>query len=228
MGSVRLLAAAAAFGVAAAFVPHARATLIVDIGGSVAPGGVITGGTIAGTDATNTLVSLPVSADGSFVDSVTLEGVNAFGGNGVQMAISALDVSASGSGSLSLFFIETGLTGPSPVALSVDFSASTFTNIAVTRSVFFDPTDTGMESQLLFASTGPGGSVGNVPVSFNSTYALVEEIDLTAIDPGATLAAFNQVSSVPEPMSLALVGSGLFGLAFVRRRRRGLMSNPAP
>ena len=36
---------------------------------------------------------------------------------------------------------------------------------------------------------------------------------------GATLTALDQVGA-PEPMSLALVGSGLFGLGFVRRRVR--------
>jgi hypothetical protein len=35
-----------------------------------------------------------------------------------------------------------------------------------------------------------------------------------------------QVSSVPEPTTLALLGSGLFGLAMMRRRKLGRTSSP--
>jgi hypothetical protein len=216
---LRSLAAAALFWITVA--PQAQAVLIIEAGGSVNGSGQIVGATVEGTDPTNTIVAPGnFSIDGFNINSLTLLGVSAFGGNGLLMDVGSLNVSTSGTGSLSLFFIETGLTGASPVVLSAAFTASDFADIAVTRSIYFDPTDTGTESQLMLTSTGTGGSVYNVPFDFDGTYALIEEIDLTALGPGATLNAVDQVR-IPEPSSLALllIGGGLLGLLGLGRTR---------
>jgi len=218
MFNVRTMAAAAAFGIAAAVAPQAHATLLIEAGGGVGAGGVITGATVEATDPTNTDAGANFSFGSFNVNRTSIGGVNLFGGNGLLMDVGTFDVSTSGSGSLSLFFIETGLTGTSPAVLSASFSAAPFNGISVSRSIFFDPTDTGIESDLLITSTGPNAAVANVPFDFDGTYALIEEIDLTALSGGATLSGDDQIS-VPEPMSLALVGGGLFGLGLIRRRK---------
>lgn len=220
MLKLRTTATAVAFVIAAAAAPAAHATLIIEAGGTVDAGGVITGGTVEGTDATNTFVGPGnFSMAGFNINSLTLEGVNAFGGNGTLMDVGALDTSSSGAGSLNLFFIETGLTGKSPVLLSADLSASLLKNISVTRSIYFDPTDTGTESELLLSTSGTSANISDIPFEFDGTYALIEEITLTANGGGATLSADDQVT-IPEPLSLGLFGGGLFGLGLIRRRRR--------
>src|ERR1700722_3461558 len=112
MLNVRTMAAAAAFAIAAAVAPQAHATLIIEAGGTVGAGGVITGGTVEGTDPTNTFTGPGSFSMGGFnINNLSLEGVNAFGGNGTLLDIESLDTSTSGTGTLKLFFIETGFAG---------------------------------------------------------------------------------------------------------------------
>ncbi len=212
-------AMAAAFATAAIIAPEAHATLTINAGGSVGAGGVISGGTIEGTDTTNTFAAAgPVSIGGFNINMLSITGVNAFGGNGTLMDVGALDISTGGSGTLDLFFVETNLTDHDPISLIANFTANT-SNISVTRTLYFDPTNTGSESDLVLTTTGANGAVTSPPLEYDGQFALVEEIVLTATGPGATLSADDRVSA-PEPITLGLFGGGLLGFGLLRRRRR--------
>ena len=220
MFNVRTMAAVAAFGIAAAAAPQAHAALIIEAGGTVGPGGVITGSTVEASNSANEATSASFSFGNFDLNFDQIVGANAIGSSGILIDVGANNTSTTGAGSLSLFFIETGLTGSSPAVLSAAFTAAQLRNISITRSFYFDPTNTGAETDLLLTSSGANAEANNLSFDFDGTYALVEEIDLTATTAGASaiLSGDDQVT-IPEPMSLALVGGGLLGLGLIRRRK---------
>jgi hypothetical protein len=185
-------------------------------------------GTVEASSATNSTatfnsMSTPV---GGFNVSATIDGVLFFGGSGNLFDASSLDVSSSGSGTLTLLLVETGLSNAgSPLTFNTAFSSPGFPGLTVTRSFFLDSTNTGAETTLLSTTTGANASFLSLPFSLSGPFAIVEQIDITANGvAGADLSADdhvrNNVSSVPEPMSIGLFGAALAAVGFLRRRRK--------
>ncbi len=168
------------------------------------------------TDPTNTVASFSGSVGGFNINQTTVAGVNAFGGSGEVLDVGSLNISSAGTGTLTLLITETGLTSISPSTIYGSFSGL-ISNATVSRSFYLDATDSGALSTLLGSTTSETGDF-SLNTDLTGPYSLTEEIVITANAAGAKLSSDDAVH-VPEPMSLALLGGGVFCLGLIRRRR---------
>jgi hypothetical protein len=140
----------------------------------------------------------------------------------------SLNTSAGTAGVLNVFITESGLTGPDGLRQLM----STFTENAITSG--FTITESAWEDNGngIFTKVNPlgaatfmsGPATDSVLTAQTATdpYSITVEYTITANGVGSSNGTVNvtDVTPVPEPISLTLLGTGLIGLGLTRRRNR--------
>jgi hypothetical protein len=135
----------------------------------------------------------------------------------------SVNVSSANAGKLTIYITEQGL--PTPLGVSNILSSFTANGVtsgfSVTESTMIDPNDglfTGTTlASATFTAIGTSDVVTQSPIltgPFSETTMYV----ITAIGLGNVNDTID-IADVPEPASMAIIGSGLLGLGALRRRR---------
>ena len=221
---------AAALGLALAFSGPAKADIFVLLTDSANDAAV------AGTSS-----SSQYQFQGSIGNFLVSDLISSVSSGGLAGLLSdGASFTANGAGSVTLMVTETNLTSASEV---MSF-ASIFGNVtgigkgvSISRTTCFDPNNgpkIASQHEPCFDTLANDGSLSAAAnsvaeVTGNSPFSISEEITFTASgaldlvsgtqDGGSTSTnVSDSVTAVPEPVSLALFGAGLFGLGMVRRR----------
>ncbi|HME27058.1 MAG TPA: PEP-CTERM sorting domain-containing protein [Acetobacteraceae bacterium] len=143
-----------------------------------------------------------------------------------SMDLSSTDITSTAAGSLVVQLTETGLTKSSPVTHWVtQFSGSWVGGAASAElQTYMDPSNTpfGQATPLtdLIGTSTPFALSFATNAGGGGPFSITEVLTINAQAAGETFSLDGSMADAPEPTSVGLVGAGLVGLAWVRRRKR--------
>ena len=141
--------------------------------------------------------------------------------------LASQDVSSTGVGSLVIKFTQTGLTSPSALTNYLTMFSGNISGGSATVQLqsYYDASNTA------FGTATSLGNLSNSNSGFflsstnaaggSALFSLTEVLTVTASGAGRNFSLDASVSNVPEPMSVALLSTGLIGLGALRRKRAG-------
>jgi hypothetical protein len=164
-----------------------------------------------------------VTASGNLA-GVSITGVGAVkaGCVGCLMDINGLAVSSTGAHVVDILLSDIGFTDIG--AFNLGFSATVPTGASALATLFGGNSNTLFDITTTRGSAGPigpgvGSATGVGTPATVSPYSLTQRIRVTFGAGGGTFSGDFQVSSVPEPTSIVLLGSMLLGLGTAIRRK---------
>lgn len=175
-----------------------------------------------------------VSINNTSYDDFTLNTVTGLGTpfySTPELNLETLNVSSNSltsSKTLTIELTETGLTPASPSESVLNSFTGILTGVtSETISSYYDPTDTayGTTDPLAtttFTAAGSNSMNFNGVITASAPYSETEIITATFAAGGPdTLNSSDHITpAVPEPLSMGLLGGGLFGLSLLKFRRR--------
>jgi hypothetical protein len=200
----------------------ANATLIsIGLQEAGVNGGAVT--TIA-TDGGTGDTGVAAVAYGSF----TINNISALGAPFLtqpQFDTNSINLASSSGGTLTVFITEQGLSLPTGISTFLSSFTANLLNGAVTsvQESTLISTANALYSGTTLASAVLT-SIG-ITIDTDATPALASPYSETAVYVVTTTGTANvndtiNIASVPEPATMAIVGTGLFGIGVIRRRRR--------
>jgi hypothetical protein len=133
----------------------------------------------------------------------------------------SIDLTSSSAATVVVKFTETDLSGPANWL--TQFSGSWVGGSATVRlQTYLDPSNTAFGTGVtlgdLAASSTPFALSATAASGFGGLFSVTEVLTITAGAAGELFSLDGQLSDAPEPASIALIGVGLTGLAWFRRR----------
>ena len=167
------------------------------------------------TDGTSSISTTITSATSTY--SVNFSGTGTPILTAPDFFSNTITVDSTGSGTLILYATETGLTTPSIANFSIGFVNNGLSNTSVVEA--FQVNGTSILTQTMAPNTTSTTLVpsGMLPSNYSITQVYTMTFSGAA---GRVNANISEAGVVPEPMSIALLGSGLVGMGIARRKRR--------